>query len=262
MKFVFLLIACSLPACVCQGSSNCAPIRDLLRAVGRLDVIPSGADFSVETLCGPTIDELGGNTNLFFDLVRAYCTNLCGRIGVTNRDELAQCRAALNILRDYDAIRSKPTFVYCATNCQDVSLVFASALCYSECASSTERHSLYREIADMPLEVRTEITRGIIRAFSLNGGSGVETNQMTLLGLNVISDQLSCWRQTDKCISVWWPAYATSSNRYVAAQLAREANPPCVSSNYLARVIAGLEALPPGTMQMLSTNHLGQAWQE
>ena len=30
----------------------------------------------------------------------------------------------------------------------------------------------------------------------------------------------------------------------------------------LLGVIAGLEALPPGTMQLLSTNHLGQAWQE
>ena len=56
--------------------------------------------------------------------------------------------------------------------------------------------------------------------------------------------------------------YARHEVCYVAAQRARAADPPCVSSNYLARVIAGLEALPPGTMQMLPTNHLGQAWQE
>ena len=56
--------------------------------------------------------------------------------------------------------------------------------------------------------------------------------------------------------------YARHEVCYVAAQLARQADPPCASSNYLARVIAELEALPPGTMQMLPTNHLGQAWQE
>ena len=262
MKFAFLLIVLSFSTCECLGTWDCPPVSNLLHAVARLDVIPSGADLSVEALCGPTIDELGGNTNLFFDLVRECCTNLCGRLDVTNRNESVRCRVALNILRDYDAFGSKSTFAYCATNCQDTTLAFAAAFCYSECASGAERHCLYRDIANMPLEIRAEISKGIFRAFSLNGGSGVETNQMALLGLKVISDHLPCWRQADKCISTWWPAYATSSNRYVAAQLARQADPPCASSNYLARVIAELEALPPGTMQMLPTNHLGQAWGE
>ncbi len=102
---------------------------------------------------------------------------------------------------------------------------------------------------------------GMFMAFKETRTSHAVTNRIVSLGMKALPrGETFGWFDDRMC--EWWPAYATSSNRYLAAQLARQADPPCVSSNYLNRVIAELEALPPGTMQMLSTNHLGQAWQE
>ena len=262
MKRMYLVCAVVLQQIICFGDDPYSPIKDLIRSISRVDVPPRGADVSMGAICGPTIEAMGGDTNRFFDLARAYCTNLCMNVGPLDRNGLMQYRGVLNILRDYDATRSKESFAYCATNSQDEAMTFVSALCYSECASDVERASLYVSSVDGAQGTRDSICRGIVRAFEINGGSGVETNRMALLGLSMLSSQISCWHLVDKDVCVWWPDYATSSNRYVAAQRALQTVPPPASSNYLNRVIAELEALPPGTMRMLSTNHLGQAWQE
>ena len=113
----------------------------------------------------------------------------------------------------------------------------------------------------LPFERRANAYEGVFRGLNSRISTSVETNRVVSIALTCLGRHVA-WKESDCEVCYLWSAYATSSNRYVAAQRARAADPPCVSSNYLARVIAELEALPPGTMQMLPTNHLGQAWQE
>lgn len=170
----------------------------------------------------------------------------------------------LAFLSDYAGTDASQIFAYTMTNCVAEEIVDLASYCY--CKKNMEVNcgaGIYSspEFWNIPTPRRARAVDGLCWALDSHGGSAAVTNRILGMTMRLLPKGES-FGHFDRRLIAWWPAYATSSNRYVAAQLAREANPPCASSNYLARVIAGLEALPPGTMQMLSTNHLGQAWQE
>ena len=219
---------------------------------------------SFHDIFGTVWEDRGVESNQLFDILREYAVTVAATDGlITNRTEVLRLRRVLNILNDYDGFNSTDTFLRCATNCCDISVAYSSFRQYALNAGVDRAMDVLNTgIQGVPQERTLCIQGGAASAFDDHGGSTTQTNRMISLEMRNVLQLQNRWSESDGYICRWWPAYATSSNRYVAAQLAREANPPCASSNYLARVIAELEALPPGTMQMLSTNHLGQAWQE
>ena len=259
-KTLFVLALHVLPAC---AENNC--VEHLLDALSHVDLLPDGMqNAGVADICGPTIDELGCGTNQFFELVGSYSTNLCVMGDMEDRVTRTRFKAAISLLDDYAPSNSVSVFSFCATNSEVPSVIKYCSLAFAKSAGVDEAVALYEsdDVLHLSHPLRSAMCEGVSVAFESTGGSSSATNKMVMFGLKVLSERNSYWGQMDETLCCWWPAYATSSNRYVAAQRARAADPPCVSSNYLARVIAELEALPPGTMQMLSTNHLGQAWQE
>ena len=106
-----------------------------------------------------------------------------------------------------------------------------------------------------------EFYDGMFRGLNARYVKAGMTNKVLSVALGCLNE-MGAWKQADFETRFLWPEYATSSNRYLAAQRALQIVPPPASSNYLNRVIAELEALPPGTMHLLSTNHLGTAWSE
>ena len=249
-----------LPAC----AENDCVVR-LLDALSHVDLLPDGVrNASIADICGPAIDELGCGTNQFLEFVGSYCTNLCVTGDMEDRATRTRFKEAIALLDDYAPASSASAFAFCATNCPVPSVIKYCSLAFAKSAGVDEAVALYGRdnVSQLSQPLRVALCEGVSVAFEVTGGSSSSTNRMVLFGLNVLSERNNYWGQMDETLCCWWPAYATSSNRYVAAQLARQADPPCASSNYLARVIAKLEALPTGTMQMLPTNHLGQAWGE
>ena len=263
MRVIGLLLVV-LISCLCYSQDNYRSIDKLLLSLSHMDIVPPDANLSVEAICGSSIDEMSVTTNRFFDVVREYCTNLCSRAAATNEQQATKCKGALNLLRDYDPLRSNDTFAFCATNSTDATISFVAALSYAEHAGLDQAAELLRSSQENHAQQMNHaaIGRGIIRSFERHGGSAAETNKAVLIVLDAMDKAYGRWHIFDKSACRWWPDYATSSNRYLAAQRALQVVPPPASSNYLNRVIAELEALPPGTMHLLPTNHLGTAWSE
>ena len=170
----------------------------------------------------------------------------------------------LSFLGDYGSRESYDDLAYVITNCVSGGPVDLASYYY--CRKNIEENCALG-VYDTPRfwalsrTQRDAAVNGLCWAFDARSSSSTVTNRVLALGMKLLPAGES-FGHFDSRLTSWWPAYATSSNRYVSAQRALQADPPCASSNYLARVIAELEALPPGTMQMLSTNHLGQAWGE
>ena len=84
--------------------------------------------------------------------------------------------------------------------------------------------------------------------------SAAVTNRAVGFFLEAAWSSIGCEVVADQTLCELWGPYATSSNRYVniGAGIGRVANNAV--SGYLLEAKASLEALPPGTMQMLSTN--------
>ena len=252
-------------SCAIFARTESERVQALVDAFSHFDLMPTGmSEVHVSDVMGPCVDELGCETNQFMSVLRSYCTNVCVRGDMASRTDRARFKGALELLDAYSPEDSIETFAFCATNNGDAALVRFATLAYAKPCGVDARIAFYDSpgVADLSDKLRDSVCKGIVSAFDLNGGDGVSTNKMACFAIRMLSAQIGCWGGLDESLCAWWPAYATSSNRYVAAQRALQADPPRASSNYLARVIAELEALPPGTMQMLSTNHLGQAWGE
>ena len=240
-------------------------VEALVDALSHLDVLPAGVtEVGLSEVIGHCAEELGCETNQFVDAVRTYCTNICVRGNMSNRLDRARFKGTLMLLDEFAQGDSLETFAFCVTNNADPTLAGYSMLAYAK-ACDVDGALAFHERAGEALsaEIKKDaVCKGVLSAFVLNGGDVQATNAMVRFGLSALSSRSGCWGALDEHLCDWWPDYATSSNRYVAAQRALQTVPPPASSNYLNRVIAELEALPPGTMRMLSTNHLGQAWQE
>ena len=253
MKKIMLMVALTMLACSIYGS----PLMDrFLDGIASVDVLPEVDPVPTTLLADyPGIALFDGveSDADFVRLLEVTTTNLAySATTVTNQDAELRLSTAMMLLGQYSLTNSLPVFAAVVTNGLAVDVVPEAAFYLGEAngiMSGPVRSWLEDEWPALAFERRARIA------------SPVETNRVVSIALTCLGRHVA-WKESDCEVCFLWPAYATSSNRYVAAQLAREADPPCASSNYLARVIAGLEALPPGTMQMLSTNHLGQAWQE
>ena len=182
----------------------------------------------------------------------------------TNRLDKARLSVAVLLMSRYDITNSAPLFasIVARGNCEEI--VSEAAFSYAAgqgVSAPTMKNSLVEDWATLESGRRAKAYEGAFRGLNSIVGSSVDTNRVVFIAMKCIEKNIA-WRQGDSELCYLWPDYATSSNRYVAAQRALQTIPPPASSNYLNRVIAELEALPPGTMRMLSTNHLGQAWQE
>lgn len=215
----------------------------------------------------PGIVRFWGITNDvdFVPLLEAKVSSLANSgVTATNADERMRLSTAMLLLSEYNLTNSLPLFSMVVTNGTDESMVEEAAVYvgYGLGASPDLVRFLgsngFVGMADSRVGAAQS---GVFRGINYGKGDALATNRTISIALNCLKDSRT-WRSGDCELTYVWPAYATSSNRYVAAQLALRADPLPASSNYLDRVIAELEALPPGTMQMLSTNHLGQAWQE
>ena len=197
--------------------------------------------------------------------IREAVTNYARSATVTtNETEKMRLSCGMLLLERYDLTNSLSVFEEIVTNGLAVDVVPEAAFYLGEAngiMSGPVRGWLENAWSTLPFERRAKAYAGVFRGLNSRISTSVETNRVVSIALTCLGRHVA-WKESDCEVCYLWPAYATSSNRYVAAQLARAADPPCASSNYLARVIAELEALPPGTMQMLPTNHLGQAWQE
>ena len=224
-----------------------------------------GADrLSFQEVCGEALATWGVGSNQLFSVLRDYAVDRVRTNGfATNRLEVVRVRRALNMLKDYDGVNSAETFLQCATNCGNASVAYSAFRQYALSGGIDAAIGvLAQESGVGSPETAVFVQGGASSAFDDIGGTSTQTNKMISLEMRHILFCRRRWSESDGYVCRWWPDYATSSNRYVAAQRALQAIPPPASSNYLNRVIAELEALPPGTMRMLSTNHLGQAWQE
>ena len=265
MEKIMLMVALTMLACSIYGS----PLMDrFLDGIASVDVLPEVDPVPTTLLADyPGIALFDGveSDADFVRLLEVTTTNLAySATTVTNQDAELRLSTAMMLLGQYSLTNSLPVFAAVVTNGLAVDVVPEAAFYLGEAngiMSGPVRSWLEDEWPALAFERRANAYEGVFRGLNSRIASPVETNRVVSIALTCLGRHVA-WKESDCEVCFLWPAYATSSNRYVAAQLAREANPPCASSNYLARVIAGLEALPPGTMQMLSTNHLGQAWQE
>ena len=242
-------------------------VESALDSFSRMDIIPADSEcMSTIELCGPIITtKFAGNTNLFVSQVQEYCTNLCSGCEISSGVERARAKTCLEILREHGGLLSRLSFAFCATNCTDIDICDIAAYNYAEMVGPVdELVNFFRsdDVQALPLDRLNAISESVLFAFEANGGTSLETNRMISIALEIVAGNRHSWNTADHMVSKWWPDYVTSSNRYLAAVSARNAIPTPTSTNYLNRVISELEALPPGTMQMLSTNHLGAAWNE
>ena len=234
--------SCDVP---CEGCPTNSPFAQLL--------LSASAELN---LTGPQLlSELG-----------SYSTNLATSVAAESDDDdnLRRFSAVLSVLEDTGREIIKEKYRDLIVNCSNSSVVGMVSCAFAK-ASEFDSHvwDLVRcQIPNLTESNRVSALQGVFAAFDAIPLGLQMTNRIVSVALDSMSERWGFWGPLDEEACRHWPAYATSSNRYVAAQLARAADPPCASSNYLNRVIAELEALPLGTMQMLSTNHLGQAWQE
>ena len=215
-------------------------------------------------VAGDVLAEWGVESNQFISALNEYALRISNEVGDgSNRQDVVRLRRVLNILNDYDGSNSSETFAFCATNSNDASVAYSAARQYSvNTAADSAISLLTASVHHVSSGMLNYIQGGVSSAFDDLGGTVVQTNKLISLEMNYIAQNKKRWGESDGYICRWWPDYATSSNRYLAAQRALQVVPPPASSNYLNRVIAELEALPPGTMQLLPTNHLGTAWSE
>ena len=265
MNKIMMIVALVVPGGLIGGS---ALMDRFLDGIASIDVLPEEDPVPTTLLAdypGIVLFEGVENDADFVRLLEATATNLAySATIVTNEDAELRLSTAMMLLGQYSLTNSLPVFEAIVTNGLAVDVVPDAAFYLGEAngiMSGPLRGWLENAWSTLPFERRAKAYAGVFRGLNSRISTSVETNRVVSIALTCLGRHVA-WKESDCEVCYLWPAYATSSNRYVAAQLAREANPPCASSNYLARVIAGLEALPPGTMQMLSTNHLGQAWQE
>ena len=253
MNKIMMIVALVVPGGLIGGSTL---MDRFLDGIASVDVLPEEDPVPTTLLAdypGIVLFEGVENDADFVRLLEGTATNLAySATIVTNEDAELRLSTAMMLLGQYSLTNSLPVFEAIVTNGLAVDVVPEAAFYLGE-ANGIMSGPLRGWLANA--------YEGVFRGLNSRIATSVETNRVVSIALTCLGRHVA-WKESDCEVCYLWPAYATSSNRYVAAQLAREANPPCASSNYLARVIAELEALPPGTMQMLSTNHLGQAWQE
>ncbi len=85
------------------------------------------------------------------------------------------------------------------------------------------------------------------------------TNRVVRFFLDVASVGCGGEIVADKTLCAFWGGYASSSNRYCHVMSNLAACESQMKTNYLHSVKLQLESLPPGTMQMLSTNQFYNA---
>ena len=245
------------------------PVRNLIESVYSCDA-PSeegGAAFpsSLSELCSAEIAETGMTAVEIYSNLMAVVTNVGVQASLaTNENEFAYFSGAAWILDRYGNGRDYvQSLSYVMTNSPVSEVVLLSGYYYARAdLGSCIRLCESGGLSGMPDGLRERAYAGVYNGFNSKESSETRTNEMICVAMSALPSVRMGWGQTDREICRWWPDYATSSNRYLAAQRALQIVPPPASSNYLNRVIAELEALPPGTMHLLPTNHLGTAWSE
>ena len=267
MKQVFAL-ACAVQLLVCPAADNPdVDIEELLLALSSEDVSDEGefVPTTVENDYSAFLAEkhMTGNQllNRVGDIVKAAASNVST---ATNHFKRRIVSCGLNFLNDYGGTNAYSVYTFVITNAvPEVAVDLAS---FYSCTKDVEANcasSVYQaqDFWNMSMSQRAPAVLGLTMAFDAKRPSQAVTNRMLAVGMKALPRGES-FGQFDSRVVDWWPDYATSSNRYLAAQRALQVVPPPASSNYLNRVIAELEALPPGTMHLLPTNHLGTAWSE
>ena len=239
-----------------------------LDGIASEDVLPE-QDYEPTTPIAdyPGIVRCLGVTNdaSFIRLIEDKVINLANeKSTVTNADARLRLSAAMLLLHDYSLTNSLPVFMAVVTNTTSESVVEEAAVNIGVgCGPSVELVRFLRadDCARMQDGLLAKAYAGVFRGLNCGNGDEVATNRTISIALRCLGDG-RLWFPADVELTYIWGPYSVSSNRYLAALSVRDREHNASLVNYLNRVIAELEALPPGTMQLLPTNHLGTAWSE
>ena len=194
--------------------------------------------------------------NMILTSISNRCTN--AEFFATNRSNRASYRGAVGAVGRHCGMSALPTLEYAFVNSVGVNAIdealeivrlrgtshdaFAR---YAQLVSESDRPGLDRA-GDLALAVSKCVCDATLPA--------VVTNRAVGFFLDIAGSVNGCEIVADQTLCSLWQAYTTSSNRYihVVDGIGRVSN--SAVSNCLLNVKSSMEALPPGSMQMLPTN--------
>ena len=252
-------IACMFFACGARATTDDEIFDTIVEASVNCDAVPrDGFSASVSNSFAWALEKMGVDERGFLDRLGAYATNRClSAATYTNEDSLVQLGCALYLLSEFGAPDDLWVQWLVVTNSiSDQEVSNASYHYVMGTGLSEETVDLYlgSGINSLPESRRTQALDGMWSSFYHLPQSQTLSNRVVGVCLELLRRGCFLGARTDGALCRFWPEYGNSSNRYlnVCAALEREADVP--ASNYFHCAKASLEALPPGTMQLLSTN--------
>ncbi len=265
MRLLIMSIALALPVAAVHGRTDREVIADICMTMHSCDLPPEeGCAFptNLSQLCGNEMQELGVDEPGFRFKVATLLTNIVTTVDVaTNVECAAIASGAIFLLSEYGDVGSAGILAYVMTNSLSVSVAGEASLRFARRTLPSGGLDVYLSpvVAASPPSLKSELYGGLYAGFNAVGGNEALTNRMIGVALAVMNEKWGCWSLSDRNVCRWWPAYSSSSNRYLAVESAIHANSPAISMSHLHNIKGQLEALPAGTMTLLPTNQYSSA---
>ena len=203
------------------------------------------------------IDSMGWTTNLAVESLVVVVSNLVGSVHSNRFLQACTAEVAINCLARHANAAQIQAVEPLLVNC-DRDIAYSLSECVVDFRGlSHSAFSRYNQISDgfgHSSDNSGVLCGTIARKMKSGSYSPAVTNRYIWFSLNAL--QKDPWGSLFNTMLIdCWPGYATSSNRLASVnQCFAEGGCSDIISNEVIKVRNELLALPPGTMQMLSTN--------
>ena len=194
------------------------------------------------------------NDTVFLNLLRDRVVGSSADAStITNADEKLRLSVGMMLLYRYDLTNSLPSYANIVTNgvCVDMVSECAFYLGYGLGVSTNLLDFLKSDGFSMMEVCRVEeFYDGMFRGLNARYVKAGMTNKVLSVALGCLNE-MGAWKQADFETRFLWPEYATSSNRYLAAQRALQIVPPPASSNRKISPTKRRLTVPPVAMRLV-----------